>query len=197
VHTSDKTCQGKLVRNRLSRKLVDRPHEKVNLSMKFVKERLARLDGGLTIRPHPLSASSDTCHGIKPPGYRRASFLWQLFMWQVLFAKCTCVYATNFIWQVSYDKFYLLVWTCQKKVFIAAMTRQDRKIIIVRWPITSNAQITLTSFFCWPIQTKKKFLLWQNSNFFFTHRKNRQSCAYRRANKTCHIKTCHKKLARL
>ena len=29
--------------------------------------------------------------------------LWQVFMWQVLFAKpkCTCVYATNFIWQVS------------------------------------------------------------------------------------------------
>jgi hypothetical protein len=33
-------------------------------------------------------------------GYRRASFLWEVFMWQVLFAKCTCVYATNFIWQV-------------------------------------------------------------------------------------------------
>jgi hypothetical protein len=26
--------------------------------------------------------------------------------------------------------------------------RHDRKIIIVRWPITSNAQITLTIFLC-------------------------------------------------
>jgi hypothetical protein len=36
-------------------------------------------------------------------------------------------------------------------------------------------------------------------NFFYDkctcYRKNWQSCAYRRANKTCHIKTCHRKLA--
>jgi hypothetical protein len=39
-------------------------------------------------------------YGYLSRGYRRASFLWQVFMWQVLFAKCTCVCATNFIWQV-------------------------------------------------------------------------------------------------
>jgi hypothetical protein len=31
-----------------------------------------------------------------------------------------CVYMQ----QIFYDKFYLLVWMCQKKVFIAAMTEK-------------------------------------------------------------------------
>jgi hypothetical protein len=90
------------------------------------------------------------------------SFLWQVFMWQVLFAKCTCVYATNFIWQVFiWQVLFACVNVSEKGVY----RRHDRKIIIVRWPITSNAQITLTSFLCWPIQTNKictlTFFLWQ------------------------------------
>jgi hypothetical protein len=46
----------------------------------------------------------------------------------------------------SYVKFYLLTGlnVSEKGVY----RRQDRKIIVVRLPITSNAQITLTSFLC-------------------------------------------------
>jgi hypothetical protein len=47
----------------------------------------------------------------------------------------------------SYDKFYLLVWTCQQVYF--------DNLLVASWPITSNGQITLTSFLCWPIQTNK------------------------------------------
>ena len=36
----------------------------------------------------------------------------QVFMWQVLFAKCTCVCATNFIWQVFIWQ-VLLCW-CER-----------------------------------------------------------------------------------
>ena len=63
-------------------------------------------------------------------GYRRASFPWQVFIWQVLFAKCTCVYATYFIWQVFIWQF-LLYWCKRVNKF------------------------TLTSFLCWPILTNK------------------------------------------
>jgi hypothetical protein len=54
----------------------------------------------------------------------KGKFSMTSFMWQVLFAKCTCVYAKFFHDKFSYDKFYLLVWMCQKKVFIAAMTEK-------------------------------------------------------------------------
>jgi hypothetical protein len=62
--------------------------------------------------------------------YMQQIFLWQVFIWQVLFTG---------------------VNVSEKGVY----RRHDKKIIIVRWPITSNAQITLTSFLCWPIQTNK------------------------------------------
>ena len=117
-------------------------------------------------------------------GYRRASFLWHVFMWQVLSAKCKCVYATNFIWQVS---------------FTGVNVSTSLEITIVRWPITSHAQITLT--FSLLTHTEEQNLYFDN--FFYDkctcskaskctcHRKNCQSCAYRRANKT------YRKLARL
>jgi hypothetical protein len=38
----------------------------------------------------------------------------------------------------SYDKFYLLVWTCQQVYF--------DNLLVASWPITSNAQITLTIY---------------------------------------------------
>jgi hypothetical protein len=129
------------------------------------------------------------------PVTRRASFLWQVFMWQVLFAcKCNKFFYDKFSWQVLFTG----VNVSEKGVY----RRHDRKIIIVRWLITSNAQITLTRFLCWPILKTNKIctltifsmtsalvqkLAWTDC----------QSCAYRRANKTCDIKTCHRKLARL
>jgi hypothetical protein len=58
-----------------------------------------------------------------------------------------CIYATNFIWQVfTWQVLFTGVKVSEKGVY----RRHDRKIIIVRWPITLNAQITLTSFLCWP-----------------------------------------------
>jgi hypothetical protein len=47
----------------------------------------------------------------------------------------------------SYDKFYLLVWTCQQVYF--------DNLLVASWPVASNAQITLTSFLCWAIQRNK------------------------------------------
>jgi hypothetical protein len=68
----------------------------------------------------------------------------------------------------SYDKFYLLVWTCQQVYFdnlLVASNCNSTADNASAWPITSNAQITLTSFLCWPIQTNKictlTIFLWQ------------------------------------
>jgi hypothetical protein len=138
-------------------------------------------------------------------GYRRASFLWQDFMWQVIFAKCTCVFATNFIWQVFIRQVLItgvnvptsLLWQ-----FISSQLVNHIKC----------SDYTLTSFLCWPMHTDEQNLYFDN--FFYDkctwskasrlllntctcHRKNCQSCAYRRANKTCQVKTCHRKHARL
>jgi predicted AlkP superfamily phosphohydrolase/phosphomutase len=55
--------------------------------------------------------------------------LWQVFIWQVLFTG---------------------VNVSEKGVY----RRHDRKITIVHW---LSAQITLTSFLCWPIQTNNFF----------------------------------------
>jgi hypothetical protein len=66
--------------------------------------------------------------------------------------KCTCENATNFIWQVFICQVLFTGLNVSEK---GVYRRQDRKIIVVRLPITSNAQITLTSFLCWPIQTNK------------------------------------------
>jgi hypothetical protein len=52
------------------------------------------------------------------------------------------IYAANLYDKFSYDKFYLLVWSCQKKVFIATVT--EKKYYIACCPMISNAQITLT-----------------------------------------------------
>jgi hypothetical protein len=90
-------------------------------------------------------------------GFRRASFLWQVFMWQVLFPNCTCVCATNFICQVfMWQVLFTGVNVSEKGVY----RRHDRKIIIVRWPITSNVQITWQVFFVDPYR-RTKFVLWQ------------------------------------
>jgi hypothetical protein len=68
-------------------------------------------------------------------GYRRASFLWQVFMWQILFAKCTCENATNFIWQV-------FIWQVLFTKGVNVSTSLLWQFISIA--ITSNAQITLT-----------------------------------------------------
>jgi hypothetical protein len=71
------------------------------------------------------------------------SFICKVHVW---------VYVTNFIWQV-------FIW---QVLFtgVNVSEKGDRKIIIVRLPITSNPQITLTIFLCWPIR-RTKFVLWQ------------------------------------
>jgi hypothetical protein len=87
----------------------------------------------------------------------KIEIFFKVFMWQVLFAKCTCVYATNFMWQVFIWQVLFTgvnVSTCLLWQFISG----QQCIILYSgqregWPITSNAQITLTSFLCWPIQT--------------------------------------------
>jgi hypothetical protein len=99
---------------------------------------------------------TDICSSFKPrlqtSTFSMTSFYVRSFICQVLFAKCTCVYATNFIWQVV---IWQVLFTGVKMSEKGVYRRHDRKVIIVRWPITSNARITLTSFLCWPIQTNK------------------------------------------
>jgi hypothetical protein len=119
--------------------------------------------------------------------FSMTSFYVTSFICQVHVCICNTFYMTSFhtgiLWVrdwFSYDKFYLLVGTCQQIYF-------DNLLVIASWPITSNAQITLTSFLCWPIQTNKICTL----TIFSMISALVQKLAWlrvQRANKTCHIK---------
>jgi hypothetical protein len=86
-----------------------------------------------------------------------SSFLWQVFMWQVLFGKCTCVYATNLIWQVFIWQvlFTGMVWTCQEKVFIENHDGQSHQILRLFWQVFFVDPYRRTKFVLW------QFFLWQ------------------------------------
>jgi hypothetical protein len=78
----------------------------------------------------------------------------------------TSFYVTSFICQVhvcicnkiSMTSFHMtsFIYWCERvnmQVFFD-------NLLVASWPITSNAQITLTSFLCWPIQTIGSPMLW-------------------------------------
>jgi hypothetical protein len=76
---------------------------------------------------------------------------------------CICnksVYMTSF---QSYDKFYLLVWTCQQVYFDNLLAASN--VIVQRTTRAlanhnkCSADYTLTSFLCWPIQTNEIYTL--------------------------------------
>ena len=82
-------------------------------------------------------------------GYRRASFLWQVFIWQVLFAKCTCLYATYFIWQV-------FIW----QVLLYWCERVNKFTLTIRWQSHQMLRLLWQVFFVDPYR-RAKFVLWQ------------------------------------
>jgi hypothetical protein len=93
-----------------------------------------------------LSSTSDTntdrqLESLKPVTDEQVFY--DKFLCDKFYLPSARVYMQQILYdKFSYAKFYLL--NCVKVSEKGVYRRHDRKIIIVRWPITSNAQITLT-----------------------------------------------------
>jgi hypothetical protein len=105
-------------------------------------------------------------------------------MWQVLFAK---------FYLCIRNKFYMTSFSMTS--FIYWCERVRKRCLSPPWQKNYNSplanHIKCSGYF-------DKFSLLTHTdeqNLYFDNffRKNCQSCAYRRANKTCHIKNCHSK----
>ncbi len=112
--------------------------------------------------------------------FSMTSFHMTSFISQVHVSICNIFYMTSF----HMTSYTLLVWTCQQVYFDEPLANRTDQMLRLLWQVFFVDPYRRAKFVLW------QFFLWQVHLFKFT-------CAYRRANKTCHIKTCHRKLARL